>query len=203
MRAGGAGLRSRPRRVAEVLVFVLDRGVVVQGPRSRRARTRGQVRWRSCGHAGRGCCRSYARVLACARPRRSSSRWSSSLSTAAAASTNCAACRRRSTSLFGGPSAETCARRSAVAPSCTAAAPQLLGGRCARPRRGLSRPVLSIVPAGFASKVCNYERQTDASTALARGKNFSHTLGRSSGKTAPPVPRPSAVGSGGAIILIW
>ena len=148
LRAGGAGLRSRPRRVAEVLVFVLDRGVVVQDPRSRRARTRGQVRWRSCGHAGRGCCRSYARVLACARPRRSSSRWSSSL---LAASTNCAACLRRSTSLFGGPSAETCARRSAVAPSCTAAAPQLLGGRCARPRRGLSRPVLSIVPAGFAS----------------------------------------------------
>ena len=184
MRAG-AGLRSRPRRVAEVLVFVLDRGVVVQGPRSRRARTRGQVRWRSCGHAGRGCCRSYARALACARPRRSSSRCSSSLSTAAAAATNCAACRRRSTSLFGGPSAETCARRSAVAPSCPAAAPQLLGGRCARPRRGLSRPVLSIVPAGFASKVCNYIPH-NASTALARGKNFSHTLGRSSGKTAPP-----------------
>ena len=162
----GAGLRSRPRRVAEVLVSAASSSFSTAASSSKvqglggRARAGRQVKWRSCGHAGRGCCRSYARALACARPRRSSSRCSSSFSTAAAASTNCAACRRRSTSLFGGPSAETCARRSAVAPSCTAAAPQLLGGRCARPRRGLSRPVLSIVPAGFASKVCNYERRT-------------------------------------------
>ena len=155
LRAGGAGLRSRPRRVAEVLVFVLDRGVVVQGPRSRRARTRGQVRWRSCGHAGRGYCRSCARALACSPARAASSRSSSSLSTAAAASTNRGACRRRSTSLSGGPSAETSARRSAVAPSCPAATRRSLCAASARARacptqRSAAVPLLRIAPPGLS-----------------------------------------------------
>ena len=45
----GARLRSRPRRVAEVLVFVLDRGVVFQGLGGR-ARASGEVAVvRSCG----------------------------------------------------------------------------------------------------------------------------------------------------------
>ena len=120
----GARLRSRSRRIAEVVVVVVDRAVVDRGVVSSKvwvgAHARA-VRWRSCGHAGRGYCRSCARVLACARARAASSKSSSSLSTAAAASTNCAACRRRNTSLSGGPSAETCGRRSAVAPCCPAA----------------------------------------------------------------------------------